>query len=318
MSQSVQIILNTLALVAILLAIGFLTLKIKLVRKDHLEGISKLIVHILLPCTLFNLIVNSEAVLGDYLNAMPYLALVGLVYLFLYGLGHLLAKLLKLQGQRKSVFRMFMIFGNITYFGIPLMTGLYPNALSVLHLTQHNVLDAMVLWSFGILILNPSLKSRSPITIVKTILTPTMIALLAGLVFMSLGWKVPSMPNSIIKGLADSLKFISLVYMGMLLATIDVKPVLKDKSVYVLIFVKMIFVPLLLYGFASFFFIDQSSVILALMFGLPGMIMVSILVSLYDSDTEYAAGIVFLTTIAALITLPLLVTVISSLQAVIK
>ena len=318
MNQSVQIILNTLALVALLLAIGFLTLKAKLVKQDHLEGISKLIVNVLLPCTLFNLIVNGEAVLPDYLDAMPYLAIVALAYLLLYGLGHVLAKLLHLQGQRKDVFRMFMIFGNITYFGIPLITGLYPNALSILHLTQHNVLDAMILWSFGILILNPSLRSRSPLTIIKTILTPTMIALLAGLVFMGFGWHLPAMPNTIVKGLADSLKFISLVYMGMLLATINVKPVLRDKSIYVLIFVKMFLVPLLLYGLASLFFIDQSSVTLALMFGLPGMIMVSILVSLYHSDTEYAAGIVFMTTIAALITLPLLVTVISSLQAVIK
>lgn len=318
MSPSVQIILNTLSLVALLLAIGFLTLKAKLIRKDHLEGISKLIVNVLLPCTLFNLIVNSEAVLTDYLNAMPYLAMVGLAYLFLYGLGKVLANLLKLQGPRNDVFRMFMIFGNITYFGIPLITGLYPNALSILHLTQHNVLDAMILWSFGILILNPAMKSRSPLTIIKSILTPTMIALLSGLVFMSLGWKLPDMPNGIVKGLADSLKFISLVYMGMLLATISVKPLLKDKSIYVLIFVKMILIPLLLYGLASLFFIEQSSVTLALMFGLPGMIMVSILVSLYHSDTDYAAGIVFMTTIAALITLPLLVTLISTLQAVIK
>ena len=314
MNQSVQIILNTLSLVALLMAIGYMTLKADLVKKDHLEGISKLIVNVLFPCTLFNLIVNSGATLSDYLSMMPYLFLVALAYLLLYGLGLLFAKILKLQGQRKDVFRMFMIFGNITYFGIPLITGLYPNALSTLHLTQHNVMDAVILWSFGILILNPSLKNRSPMAIVKTILTPTMIALLIGLVFMSLGLKLPEMPNSIVIGLAGSLKFISLVYMGMLLATIDVRPVLKDKSIYVLIFVKMFLVPLLLYGLASLFFVEQSSVTLALMFGLPGMIMVSILVSLYHSDTEYAAGIVFMTTIAALITLPLLITVISFLK----
>lgn len=318
MSSSIQIILNTLVMVAILMAIGFLSLKAKLFTPDHLTGISKLIVNVLLPCTLFNLIVNSEARLADYLQATPYLILLALVYLILFGLGLVLSKVLRLKGQKKDVFRMFLIFGNITYFGIPLITGLYPNSLSVLHLTQHNVLDALILWSVGILILNPALKARSLKAIVKAILTPTMIAILIGLVFMGFNLKLPALGNTVVKGLADSLKVISLVYMGMLLGTISIKAHLKDPSIYILILFKMILMPLFIYGLASVFLISQSAITMALMFGLPGMIMVSVLVSLYHSDTDYAAGVIFMTTISALITLPFLVSVISSLEAVLK
>ena len=318
MNPSVQIILTTELMVALLMAIGFLALKTGLIPKDQLTGISKLIVNVLLPMTIFNMVANSETVLADYLKAMPYLGMVALVYAFLFGLGWVVSNLLHLKGQRKDVFRMFMVYGNIAYFGIPLITGLYPNALSAMHLTQHNVLDALVLWTVGILILTHHTEKRSVLTIIKSMMNPTMIALIIGLVFMSFGWKLPALGNGIVKGMADSLKSISLLYMGMLLATIQPKNLLKEKSIYVLILVKMILVPLVLYGIASFFFIDQSAVTISLMFGLPGMILVSILVALYQSDKDYAAGIVFMTTIASLITLPLLVSIFSMLHTVLK
>lgn len=318
MSESVLIILNTLLLIAILMAIGFLSIKFKLIQTENLVGISKLIVNVLLPMTIFNMVVNNDAVLADYIQEMPYMVLMALAYALLFCLGYVIAGWLKLQGKRKDVFRMFMIFGNIGFFGIPLITGLYPGSLSFLHLTQHNVLDALILWTVGIMILTHHLKANSFTSTIKHMMNPTVIALILGLLFMIFGWKVPPMANGIVKGLADSLKYISLVYMGMLLSTIKIKPLLKEKSIYVLIFVKMFLFPLLLYVVASQFFIEQSAVTIALMFGLPGMILVSILVALYHSDKEYAAGVVFMTTIAALITLPLLVTIFSALAPVLK
>lgn len=314
MNDSVSIILNSLTLVACLMAIGFLSLKAKLIEPKHLPGLSKLIVNVLLPCTMFSLIVNSEARLSDYIQASPYLLGLAVVYVSLFGIGWVLADRLHLQGKKKAVFRMFMVFGNITYFGIPLITGLYSDGLSVLHLTQQNIMDFLILWSVGILILNPVLKARSIREIVQSLMTPSMIAILLGLVMMSLDWHLPTIAGSVIQGLASSLKSISLVYMGMLLGTISIKPYLKDKSLYVIILVKMILVPLMIYAIASQVFIEESAMIMAVMFALPGMITVSILATNFDCEPEYAAAAVFMTTVASLVTLPLVVSVISLLK----
>jgi predicted permease len=318
MSSSVQIVLNTLTLVALLMVIGYVSVKSDLIQQDHLPGISKFIVIILLPMAILNMIINGEAQAIDYMKAMPYLGMVCLVYLGLYLLGKGLASLLKLSGKRKDVFRMFMIFGNIGFFGIPLITGIYPGSLSYLHLTQHNIIDALVMWTLGVMILTHHLNKRSFSATVKHMINPTIGALLLGLILMGFGIKMPTLPNLVIKGLAEALKTISLVYMGMLLASIDVRPLLKEKSIYVLIGVKMFLIPIIIYVCASFFLIDQSAVTMALLFGTPGMVLVSILAALYDSDKAYAAGVVFMTTVAALITLPLLVSIFSYLQPVLK
>jgi predicted permease len=318
MSSSVQIVLNTLTLVALLMLIGYASLKSKLIQADHLAGISKFIVIILLPMAIFNMIVNGEAKLSDYLSSLPYLGMVCVVYGVLYLLGLGLSRFLKLSGKRKDVFRMFMIFGNIGFFGIPLITGIYPGSLSYLHLTQHNIIDALVIWTVGIMILTHHLNKRSFTATIKNLVNPTIGALVLGLILLVLGYKLPALPNQVVKGLSEALKSISLVYMGMLLATIDVRPLLKEKSIYILILVKMFIIPLLIYIVASFFLIDQSAVTMALIFGTPGMVLVSILTALYDSDKAYAAGVVFLTTIASLVTLPLLVSIFSYLQAVLK
>jgi hypothetical protein len=318
MSSSVQIVLNTLSLVALLMVIGYVSVKSDLIQSDHLPGISKFIVIILLPMAIFNMIVNGEARWIDYMKALPYFGMVCIVYLFLYLLGKYLAHILKLSGKRKDVFRMFMIFGNIGFFGIPLITGLFPGSLSYLHLTQHNIIDALVMWTVGVMILTHHLNKRSFSSTVKQMINPTMGALILGLIIMGLGIKIPAIPNLVVQGLAEALKTISLVYMGMLLATIDVRPLLREKSIYVLIVFKMFLIPLLIYVLASFFLLDQSAVTMALLFGTPGMVLVSILAALYDSDKAYAAGVVFMTTVAALLTLPLLVSIFSYLKAVLK
>jgi len=80
----------------------------------------------------------------------------------------------------------------------------------------------------------------------------------------------------------------------------------------------MFLIPIIIYVCASFFLIDQSAITMALLFGTPGMVLVSILAALYDSDKAYAAGVVFMTTVVALITLPLLVSIFSYLQPVLK
>ncbi len=317
MSTSVQIVLSTLTLVALLMVLGYLSIKSKLILVEHLPGISKLIVIILLPMAIFNMIVNGSN-LSDYISALPYLSMIIIVYAFLYGFGYWFSGVIKLEGHRRNVFRMFMIFGNIGFFGIPLITGLYPGSLSFLHLTQHNVVDALILWTLGIMILTHHLQARSFKESLKQIANPTVVALMLGLIFLGMGWKLPDLTNRIVIGCAESLKFISLIYMGMLLATIDIKPLLKDKSIYILILIKMVIIPIFVYVIASQFLMDQSAVTMALLFGVPGMVVVSILAALYQSDKEYAAGVVFMTTVAALITLPLLVTIFSYLQAVLK
>jgi len=84
---------------------------------------------------------------------------------------------------------------------------------------------------------------------------------------------------------------------------------LKDISLLVL--AKLILVPLAIYTVAGFFLPRMERIILMLIAGAPSMTTSVIIAKQYDLDTEYAAEAVSITTMACLVTVPLLFLLIS-------
>ena len=59
MSQEFYIVVNQVLVFAILMLIGFVMAKAKVLTSDVLNGLSRLIVNLLLPCLIFYMIVGN-------------------------------------------------------------------------------------------------------------------------------------------------------------------------------------------------------------------------------------------------------------------
>ena len=98
---------------------------------------------------------------------------------------------------------------------------------------------------------------------------------------------------------------LALIYIGGILCSTDIRPVLKCKELYAAIIAKMILFPVAFYFTTTYLGIPQDLAgTLAFIIALPGIELVPMLAQKNDCDGDYAVGIIMLTTIASLITIP--------------
>ena len=74
----------------------------------------------------------------------------------------------------------------------------------------------------------------------------------------------------------------------------------KKGSIFGIVGIKMILLPIIVFALAGLFFGSQERSTLMYMVGLPAMTTISMLAQLYGSDQEYATATVFITTLACI------------------
>ena len=72
MTSQFYIVLNQVLVFGILMLIGFVMAKVKVLTQDVLNGVSKLIVQLLLPCMVFHLIIGNGITIDHLLANRSY------------------------------------------------------------------------------------------------------------------------------------------------------------------------------------------------------------------------------------------------------
>ena len=132
----------------ILLCVGILSVKVRLLDAHSLEALSRFVILVALPSFIFINAVSSATrqSLADSLVIVP-IAVV--LYLVLALVSVVVEKFFRLRGNRQRIFRVSLMFGNIGFMGIPLVTALYPdNAL--LYVSIFTIVDQLVFWTYGV------------------------------------------------------------------------------------------------------------------------------------------------------------------------
>ena len=97
-----------------------------------------------------------------------------------------------------------------------------------------------------------------------------------------------------------------MVYLGGVFCYIKIIDYLKLKEVYVTIVVKMLLLPILVYSILSHISaVNQNvAVTIGILCALPTMSSVAMMAESQHSDSDYATGFIFVTTLISIITLP--------------
>ena len=303
----ISVVINQVIEFFILLAAGYIAAKSKVLTKSILEGVMKLIVKVLLPCLIFNVILGSGVAASDYLsNAGFALAiLVCYVLMFVVGLGS--GKIFRLKSKTYNVFVAESTFGDMGFIGIPLLLAVYNSIETSIAISVYTVIDMALLWTLGVYLCsrhNKGIDGKQKAW--KNMISPTSVSLVLGLILVFVGVKVPDAIMNPIRTIGSSSTPLALIFIGGMLSFVPFKALFKKVSIFGIVGVKMIILPLLVFIAAGLFFGLQQRMTLMYMVGLPAMTTISMLAQLYGSDQEYATSTVFITTLACIGTLPLI------------
>jgi len=296
----------------LLIIIGVVTVKVKVVNEDTLPVLSGFLIKIVLPLLNISLLCERQITFADLWSYKDMVFWQVVLYLMLAGAGIICVKLAKIPYPQSNVHRGCMVGGNYAYMVIPLIYALFSGTYGVDYIPICSTVDTVVVWTLG-LTLFTWVKGSGGAASFKKLWNPITGSILFGLTLNTLGIKLPTPVMDVVTQVGNISGSLGLIYMGCNLALIKRIKWQALRHISLLVLAKLILVPLAIYAVASFFLPHTERIILMLIAGAPSMTTSVIIAKQYDLDTEYAAEAVSITTMSCLVTVPLLFLLISVL-----
>lgn len=310
MSGQVVVVVNQVTIFAILMTIGFISAKTTVLTKNGLDDLSRLIVRIILPALIFSIVAKGVTV-EEFLISGRFALCVVLCYCLLILNGILISKLFRLNGKTANVFIALAAFGNMGFMGIPLILEIFKDPVAQVCISVFTLVDMALLWTLGVYLCSRHKENSNSWNAVKNMVNPTTVALSIAFTIMFFKIPLPDLLMDTISGIGGTAKYLTLIYLGGSLAFVSVRKTIKKPSIFAITVIKMLILPVIVYYFLGFLLPQIPRTILTLIVGLPSMTTVAMIAKAYQSDDEFATEIIFVTTLASIITIPMVSIMIS-------
>ncbi len=307
-----NIILYQIAVLAILVIIGIVATKLKVITEGAKKGIADIVFDVTLPLLIITTFARIEMTPEILLNS-------GLVFLFayfafavMYVIGALSARFMQLRSNQRAVFINHHMFGNVVFLGFPLMDALFPGGEGLLYAAVFQLASNSVMWTFGVWVFLKGKGGRKK-EIWTNMLNPNTIAFFAGLIIMVCSIRFPDIIFEPLHGLGKTTIYLSMLYIGAMLVQTQVRGIFKKPYVFLLSFNKLLLIPailaisinLLAYLFFPAFG-DIARKVVILEASMPCMATIVVMAHKFGSDDGLATENVFISTILSIISIPLI------------
>lgn len=234
-------LLSTIATLALLLAAGVVTGKLKIVDEVSTAKLSTLIVKLGQPFLIINALIGIEPTAENIKSGLLILALGTGIHIFMAILAYLLAKPIRGFDERKLT-EFGMLFTNCGFIGFPILesifgeTGLFYGAFYV-------VSFHIFTWTWGLAILA---RGRDDIRITpkKALVNFGTIPSLIGIIIFLSGLQLPEFVTDFSGYVASLCTPISMLITGANLSRRGMKSMLTNPSVYLTSATRLILMPL--------------------------------------------------------------------------
>jgi malate permease and related proteins len=305
-----RIIISQIIILAIVVLIGAIAARFKVLTRESKDMLSKVIFNISLPLMLFTNFLKLESSPRLLSNSIIVLSVSAFIILFMLVTGWITTRIFRIKEGEAAVFRTHSMFGNIIFLGFPLITALF-GAEGLLYASMFQLISNIIMWTLGVIVLTHG-DGTSWKKSLSRVLNPNTIATITGLLFFLFSIKLPNLLVKPLSELGSANTWLCMLYIGAMLAFSNVGGLLGKKSLYILSFNRLILVPsVLITLFALFAAITGEtpdkmvSSVIILEASMPCMASVVIMAKELGADDHIAVGNVFVSTILSILTLPL-------------
>ena len=301
-----SIVLSQIIGFVIYILIGIAAVRTHVLTSRSLGVFSQFITKVTMPILLFVMTLNG-ATRQQFISALPVLAVSVLLYFLLYLLCRLLARLFGLKGNENHVYRACAMFGNIGFMGIPIIAAIFPKQ-GMLYIALFTVVDQLLLWTLGVNLTAPVDKENamSPASRLRKMVNPATIAIVLAVIGLFIGLHLPEPINAALPKAGLLTPPMALIYLGGLFCYIDIPQYIRKKEIYGTVAVKMCLFPLVFYEICQFLQVPHDiTLTMSILPTLPSMAVIVMLAQNQRSAGNYAAGMLLVTTLCSIVTIPL-------------
>jgi predicted permease len=306
--MATEIILRQLLIFGILIGVGALAFWRKVITTEIKNNLARIVIDVTLPFLIFSTFANMDPDPELIKNGLFVFGM-AFINLFVFRLiGIISSKLLKLNSSQETVHTLHTMFGNIVFLGFPLLDALFPNGLGVFYGAVYQLASNSITFTYGV----SRLSSGTHKSGWKSLINFNTIALALGALVLAFGLSLPSAVKVSFESLGKCTSPLSMVYIGAMLASMNIRSAIMQRSIYVLSFNKLLFAPLFMAVVYIFVFSlirveisKEAYFVLMLQAAMPCQTIVVVLAHRYNSDYYLAGANLFVTTLLCIATLPL-------------
>lgn len=290
------ILLQQIAMMVIYMMIGLVLFRTKLVTLEGSDSLSNLLLYIVLPAA----VINSFCI--EHTPQRLRVLLVSIAG----GAGVLLVMILaaSLIYRKRPLDKLGVAFSNAGFMGLPLVTALMGEEAVFCSAPLVAMMGALQ-WTWGQYVISGNREDLRPGKILKN---PLVLATVAGILIFLLDLPVPSLAKSTLSSLAALNAPVAMVLLGVYLGQTDLRRTFTDPQLYLASGIRLIVIPLLVLLALQLIPADYEIVYQTLFVSCtaPAACNVAIYAKKLNADYTYAVGMVCLSTLLSVITMPLL------------
>lgn len=267
------------------------------------QKLSKLILNITMPAMIVAAVITGEE-LPEISVILSILEVGVAFYVLEFAFVLTVPKLLPGTAGQKGVYRYTLAFPNVGFIGYPVAVALYGDGAlfyAAILALPFNLLS----YSLGPLMLAGAGRFRW-----RQLLSPCIVASVLGLVLALTRLRPPAMVGEMLDFVGSITVPLSLLVVGSLLAHMSPGKVLRSPKLWVLSVLRLLVMPALLCLVLRGMHIEAMVLGIAVsQMGMPVAVNGTLLSMEYGGDTEAMAQVTFLTTLGAIVTIPVLAAV---------
>ena len=333
----IDLVLNV-AILFIMMIPGVILKKCKFCDPSFGKGISNLVLYIAQPTLIVYAYLSCER---DFSEIWQGCLITLVLSLFAHALfiGTALLFFKREPEEKRKMLRFVTVFANAAFMGIPLIEAML-GAEAAIFASIYNISFNLFLWTFGVYICTRksgedldsdgdsdlvdeliALKksATSPVSLKKLVFHPVTLASVIGVILLVLGVNLKVINGAGLSIISESLEMIknlvaplSMVVIGLRLASLDMKGTLRDAGMYIFLALRHLVLPALilltvfllkLAGIPIDKITAEVTIILA---ATPAASSATMFAEKYDCDANYTSRLVVISTIISIATMPLI------------
>lgn len=282
----------------ILIFAGIVLYKKHIVKSEHKGVLSSILIDFVVPCMVINSFmgksIDNAGELGKSFIYSIILCVIGIVIALLTGLF--------IKKDLRDVYNFACSFSNAAYMGFPLINAMFSD-VGIMYASAYVTVFNILLWTVGYMFF-ASVKHPKDIflAIVKC---PPIISVGIGLIIYFGNIQITDIiaqPISMVGAMNTPL---SMIITGVTVAQTNVRNILKNVYLWFAVFVRLIVIPgVCTLVFSLLHFTGMTAMVCLVLEACPVAAITTMLAVQYNKNQEYAAGLVVMSTLFSIISLP--------------
>ena len=297
-----------------IVVVGYIAGKLGYMGGTFDKKLSKVVIDITCPALILSSAMTGE--LPDRRYILPLLGISVLTYVLLTGVALLLPRFLTKKKDDEGVIGFAMMFGNVGFMGYPIVASIFGHE-AVFYAAVLNVVNTFTVFTIGTMLVvgkNQSTveeKEMSRKKMLRKVLysTPMLSAYLTMLIVALEIKDIPEFISQPLTMIGNITVPAALLIIGSSMSQLPLRALLGNSTIYTTTLMRLAILPIgihylmTLLGFSSFV-VGINTVVIAMPVATYG----TILCLRHGKDTTLITEVTFITTLLAMISIPLLVT----------